>query len=423
MDIPQQSFLRDAMRRLNLTRDQFSDRIAVKRRTLDSWLAREGSADVRTMPASTRLLVERLLQDAGIAVPTIEPLPVPGFGGSHHLLSVRQFDRVGLERLFTVADVMQPYAMRQSVTRVLEGAVLANLFFEASTRTRLSFGTAFARLGGVVLDTTGFTFSSVSKGESLVDTARVVAGYADAIVLRHPEEGAAAAFAEVSNVPVINGGDGPGEHPSQALLDVYTIQREFSFLGKTIDGATVAITGDLRYGRTVHSLVRLLSLYENLTFSLCSPRGLELPSSVQEAARQGGHTVSIHKTPAAAVRDADVLYVTRIQRERFEPGSIEPGLEYRIDRSFVEQHLAENTIVLHPLPRDSAPDSADLASDIVGDSRLAIFRQADNGVAVRMAIFAETLGVTHLVGQTARPATWFAPATPGTQDVVFAAHH
>ena len=133
--------------------------------------------------------------------------------------------------------------------------MLGNLFFEASTRTRVSFGAAFCRLGGSVCDTTGFTFSSMAKGESIYDTSRVISGYVDALVIRHPEQGSVAEFARATNVPVINGGDGPGEHPSQALLDLYTIQREFSRLGKIVDGAHIALVGDLKYGRTVHSLV------------------------------------------------------------------------------------------------------------------------------------------------------------------------
>jgi aspartate carbamoyltransferase catalytic subunit len=151
-----------------------------------------------------------------------------------------------------VAGVMEPVARRHKVTRVLEGAVLANLFFEPSTRTRVSFGAAFCRLGGSVCDTTGFTFSSMAKGESIADTSRVVSGYVDAIVVRHPEQGSVAKFAAATHIPVINGGDGPGEHPTQALLDLYTIHKEFARLGKKLDGAHVALVGDLRHGRTVH---------------------------------------------------------------------------------------------------------------------------------------------------------------------------
>ena len=167
---------------------------------------------------------------------------------------------------------MQPIARRHKISRVLEGAVLGNLFFEASTRTRVSFGAAFCRLGGSVCDTTGFTFSSMAKGESIYDTSRVMAGYVDALVIRHPEKGSVAEFARATNLPVINGGDGPGEHPELRLLDLYTIQREFSRLGKIVDGAHIALVGDLKYGRTVHSLVALLALYREPSSRSCRRR-------------------------------------------------------------------------------------------------------------------------------------------------------
>lgn len=187
--------------------------------------------------------------------------------------------------------MMQPIARRQKVSRVLEGAVLGNLFFEASTRTRVSFGAAFCRLGGSVCDTTGFTFSSMAKGESIYDTSRVMSGYVDAMVIRHPEQGSVAEFAEATNIPVVNGGDGPGEHPSQALLDLYTILTEFSRLGKLLDGAHIAMVGDLKYGRTVHSLIKLLALYKGVKFTLISPQGLEMPGYIVEQASRNGNVI------------------------------------------------------------------------------------------------------------------------------------
>lgn len=421
MATDQQIVLRDAMRRLNLTRDAFASRLAVKRWTLDSWLIPSTSADARSMPATVRLLVEHALQDAGLAAATIEPAVRPGFGGERHLLSVAQFDRAGLERLFRVSDVMQAFAARQKVTRVLDGAVLANLFFEASTRTRLSFGAAFARLGGTVLDTTGFTFSSMAKGESIYDTSRVVAGYADAIVVRHPEEGCVTGFAAASNVPVLNGGDGTGEHPSQALLDVYTVQREFSFLGKQIDGATIAVLGDLRNGRTVHSLVRLLALHDKLTFRLYAPPSLELPDELEDFLGSLGHRVLTLGSAAEAVADADVVYTTRIQQERMRVDADLSG--YLIDRTFLDQHAAHDALVMHPLPRDTRPGAADLAANLTGDPRVAIFRQTDNGIAVRMAIFEEALSVSHLVDEDTRPARWFVPSRYGVDDLPLLPDH
>lgn len=367
------------------------------------------------MPDAVRLLIEHVLQEAGLAAATIDPAAHPGFGGDRHLLSVSQFDRPGLERLFRVADVMQPYAGRQKVTRVLEGAVLANLFFEASTRTRLSFGAAFARLGGTVLDTTGFTFSSMAKGESIADTSRIVAGYADTIVVRHPDEGSVAAFADASAVPVLNAGDGVGEHPSQALLDTYTIQREFSFLGKAVDGSSIAVLGDLRNGRTVHSLVRLLSLYKSLRFRFWAPPTLELPGELMDLLRSRGHDVELLDTAADAATGADVIYATRIQQERMSSTADLSG--YRIDRTFLQQHVAADALVMHPMPRDTRPGAADLAADLGHDPRIAIFRQADNGVAVRMAVFTEALSVSHLVDQDPRPVRWFVPPQYGPDDL------
>lgn len=167
---------------------------------------------------------------------------------SPHLLSVDSLNRDSVNHLLRVAAQMEPIAQRRQITRVLEGAVLGNLFFEASTRTRVSFHTAFCRLGGSVCDTTGFTFSSMAKGESLYDTSRVMSGYCDAIVMRHPDQGSVAEFAAATNVPVINGGDGPGEHPSQALLDIYTIDKEFQRLGKSFSGAHILMTGTLSTG-------------------------------------------------------------------------------------------------------------------------------------------------------------------------------
>lgn len=233
MNMPQQVLLRDAMRQLNMTRDAFAERIGSRRRALDAWLLPDESNEFRAMPEVARRFVSEILASDGRRSEYTQSAHEGALRkslaieGSHHLLSVSQFNRDAIDELFQLADVMQPIARRRKVSRVLEGAVLANLFFEASTRTRVSFGAAFCRLGGSVCDTTGFTFSSMAKGESIYDTSRVISGYVDAIVVRHPEQGSVAEFARATNVPVINGGDGPGEHPSQALLDLYTIQREF----------------------------------------------------------------------------------------------------------------------------------------------------------------------------------------------------
>jgi aspartate carbamoyltransferase catalytic subunit len=294
---------------------------------------------------------------------------------------------------------------------------LANLFFEASTRTRVSFGAAFCRLGGSVCDTTGFTFSSMAKGESIHDTSRVVSGYVDAIVVRHPEQGAVAQFARATNVPVVNGGDGPGEHPTQALLDLYTLQREFSRLGKRVDGAHVALVGDLKYGRTVHSLMKLLALYKGIRFTLVAPPGLEMPAAVVEQAARNGNTVESRNVLGPGLRDVDMIYATRIQKERFTGEALEQvDPSFRIDRAAVDAYCAPDVVIMHPLPRDSSIGAIDLSADLDGDPRLAIFRQTDNGIPVRMAIFAQLLGVDQLVQKSMRDATWRPPVHIGPED-------
>jgi len=337
-----------------------------------------------------------------------------------HLLSVTQFDRETLAALFRVAQLLEPVAQRRKVCPVLDGAVLGNLFFEPSTRTRLSFGAAFCRLGGSVCDTTGFTFSSMAKGESLADTARVVAGYFDILVLRHPETGSVARFAENIEVPVINGGDGAGEHPTQALVDCYTIEKEFTRLGKTVEGSCIALVGDLRYGRAVQSLFRLLQVYDKLHFKLVAPTGLEMPTELIALANTRGHKVTQHSVLETGLRDADVIYATRIQRERMPAEAMESYPErFRIDKAVINRFARKDTLILHPLPRDSAPEANDLATDLDSDPRLAIFRQTDNGIAIRMAVFAVLLGVESQLRGAMRDANWRRPQQVGRLDAGF----
>jgi len=413
MDVPQQAFLRDAMRRMNMTRDAFASRIGVSRRALDTWLLPDDSQESRSMPEIVERFVseivthgerdERYTQSVESMAPTSQIL----FEGKPQLLSVDQFSRDSVEALFRVADVMQPIARRQKISRVLEGAVLGNLFFEASTRTRVSFGAAFCRLGGSVCDTTGFTFSSMAKGESIYDTSRVMSGYVDALVVRHPDQGSVAEFARATNLPVINGGDGPGEHPSQALLDLYTIQREFSRLGKIVDGAHIALVGDLKYGRTVHSLVKLLALYRGLKFTLVSPPTLEMPAYIVDQIATNGHVIEQTTDLAAGLRGADVVYATRIQKERFTDESFEGYTpDFQINQALVDTVCGQDTLIMHPLPRDSRPGANDLSTDLNHDSRLAIFRQTDNGIPVRMALFALVLGVADKIDASLRDPAW-----------------
>jgi aspartate carbamoyltransferase catalytic subunit len=326
-----------------------------------------------------------------------------------HILSINQFQRQDVERVFAVADDMLPYAMRKKVTRVLEGAILGNMFFEASTRTRVSFGSAFNLLGGEVRETAGFESSALVKGESLQDTARVLSGFSDVICMRHPQEGSVADFASASRVPVMNGGDGANEHPTQALLDLYTIRKEVADRGRDIDGLKVAMIGDLRHGRTVHSLSKLLSLYRGIEVVLVSPKELTLPDDIIEHMRSAGVKVTVSHELTAAITDVDIVYSTRIQEERFaskEEADLYRG-KFRLNQAIYTEFCQPNTVIMHPLPRDSRADANELDVDLDSNPNLAIFRQTDNGVLVRMALFALVLDVAHLVDQYSQDVRWY----------------
>jgi aspartate carbamoyltransferase catalytic subunit len=326
-----------------------------------------------------------------------------------HILSINQFQRQDVERVFAVADQMQPYALRKKVTRVLEGAILGNMFFEASTRTRVSFGSAFNLLGGEVRETAGFESSALVKGESLQDTARVLSGFSDVICMRHPQEGSVADFASASRVPVMNGGDGANEHPTQALLDLYTIRSELEARGRAIDGLKIAMIGDLRHGRTVHSLSKLLSVYNNIEVVLVSPRELCLPGPIIEAMRSAGVLVKESHELTGGISDVDIVYSTRIQEERFsskEEADLYRG-KFRLNQAIYTEFCQPNTVIMHPLPRDSRADANELDSDLDSNPNLAIFRQTDNGVLVRMALFALVLDVAHLVDDYACDVRWY----------------
>jgi aspartate carbamoyltransferase catalytic subunit len=331
------------------------------------------------------------------------------FSGSH-ILSISQFDRDDIERVFEVADRMVPYAHRQRVTKVLDGAILGNMFFEPSTRTRVSFGCAFNLLGGEVRETTGFETSAISKGESLYDTARVLSGYSDVIVMRHPVSGSVAEFAAASRVPVMNGGDGANEHPSQALLDLYTIRKELQHQGRSdLDGLRIAMIGDLKHGRTVHSLCKLLCLYNNVTLMLISPDELKMPEAIIEQLREAGSTVQESDVMEGSISKVDIAYSTRIQEERFTSPA-EADLyrgRYRLNQSIYTRYCEPNTVIMHPLPRDSRTEANELDNDLNDNPNLAIFRQADNGVLVRMALFALTLDVVDQVDKAARDVNWY----------------
>ncbi|HEY8742948.1 MAG TPA: aspartate carbamoyltransferase [Chloroflexota bacterium] len=298
----------------------------------------------------------------------------------HSLLSTADVDHAQVQRILDVAAEFD--VDLRSHHRLLDDAVIATLFFEPSTRTRLSFEAAANRLGARVLTMSDPAASSTSKGETLDDTARIVERYADLIVLRHPQDGAAREVAALVSIPVINAGDGTGEHPTQALLDLFTIRQERGRL----DGQRVALIGDLRNGRTVHSLSRLLTRF-GCPMLLVSPPGLALPAPLLTELREQGGDLMVTAFEDALTR-ADVVYVTRIQKERFVDLAQYEAVRgsYRLSADTVRR-LAPVATIMHPLPRVD-----EIAPDVDALPNAAYFRQAGNGVPVRMALLALLLG-------------------------------
>lgn len=300
------------------------------------------------------------------------------------ILSVAQFDQKKIEYIFARAREMREMVQLVHGTDLLKGQVLSCLFYEPSTRTSSSFIAAMERLGGSVIPITqGVQFSSVSKGETLADTIRTLEQYSDVIVLRHPEIGAAKLAADYAEIPVINAGDGPGEHPTQALLDLFTIQDE---LGQ-IEGLKVAMVGDLRYGRTVHSLTKLLLGY-NVSLRFVSPEILRLPLTVMNQVIDAGVDARETHDVADVIQNADVLYVTRVQKERFSDLAQYEELKnfYEITADLMEK-AKQKMIVMHPLPR-----VGEIHYNVDKDPRAAYFRQVKNGMYIRMALLAAVLG-------------------------------
>jgi len=300
------------------------------------------------------------------------------------ILSVNQFSKDDLEYIFERADEMKAMAQRWGTCDLLKDYTLACVFYEPSTRTSSSFISAMSRLGGKVIPITeGIQYSSVSKGESLIDSIITLEQYCDVIVLRHPEIGSSATAAKYAKVPIINAGDGAGEHPTQALLDLYTIQSE---LGK-IDGLKVAMVGDLRYGRTVHSLTRLLSQYD-VSLRFVSPDTLRLPLELMNDLIDKGINVRETNKVSDVIEHADVLYVTRIQKERFaDLAQYEEVKNYFEITPEVMEQAKEKMIVMHPLPR-----VGEIHYKVDRDPRAAYFRQVQNGLYIRMALLAAVLG-------------------------------
>jgi len=293
-----------------------------------------------------------------------------------HLISTQQLSRADID---AVLDRAAEIAAGERPDR--SGQVLGLLFFEPSTRTKMSFEAAIKRLGGDIVDMGSVESSSVKKGETLADTVRVVEGYADALVLRHPSEGSARMASEFVDVPLINAGDGAGQHPSQTLLDLYTMRQNAGF-----DGLTVGIMGDLKYGRTVHSLAHALT---NVGASqhFISPESLRLPRGVRYDLHETGARVREHTDIEEVLGTLDVLYVTRIQRERFPDENEYRAIagEYRIDAETLSQ-ARDDLVVMHPLPRVD-----EIASDVDDTDHARYFEQAHNGVPVRMALLDEML--------------------------------
>jgi len=301
------------------------------------------------------------------------------------ILSIRDLPRSDIEAVLKAARKMVPYAEGTKSSRSLEGKVLSCLFFEPSTRTRLSFESAMLRLGGRTLGFASPEGTSIQKGETLADTVRMVESYSDVIVLRHPHEGAARLAAEFTTKPVINAGDGAGQHPTQTLVDLYTIWDEKGDVG----GQQIALVGDLKYGRTVHSLSYALATFgASLTF--VSPPGLEMPKEIVGQLKEMGATIATTHRLEDVVRGSDVLYVTRIQKERFpDPQEYEKVAgSYRVDLATLRE-AKRDLIVMHPLPRVAEIDPA---VDLTPHAKY--FRQAFNGVPVRMALLELVLGVS-----------------------------
>jgi len=300
------------------------------------------------------------------------------------IISVKQFNRDDLEYIFGVAHEMRGMVERVGTFDLLKGKILANLFYEPSTRTSSSFTAAMERLGGSVIPINEVKYSSVTKGESLADTVRTLECYADVIVLRHPETGSAAIAAQAARKPVINAGDGIGEHPTQALLDTLTIKEELARL----DNLTVTLLGDLKYGRTVHSLARLLSNFSGITLNYVSPEILRMPREVMDEVATRNVPQAEFTSLGKTLPDSDVLYVTRVQKERFEnTADYDKVKDAYVIAPSIMKAAKKDMIVMHPLPR-----VGEISTDFDDDPRAAYFRQMEYGLYVRMALLAMVLG-------------------------------
>ena len=299
------------------------------------------------------------------------------------LVSIRDLTKDQIEYILDLSKKMVPYARGEKVKRALDGKILGNLFFEPSTRTKLSFESAAYRLGCDVIDVAEMSMTSIAKGETLADTIRMVDAYCDVIVLRHPFEGAARLAADVSENPVINAGDGAGSHPTQMLLDLFTMREAKD----SLDGLNVTMVGDLKYGRTVHTLAQALTNF-GVKLTLVAPESLQMPQDIVDRLKRNGCVPRKTSVLEDVIGDADVLYVTRIQRERFpDPAEYQKVAgTYRIDNAML-RNAKDDMIVMHPLPRVN-----EIATEVDSTPHARYFQQAFNGVPVRMAILCAILG-------------------------------
>ncbi len=323
-------------------------------------------------------------REAGVAARGL----VSQSSGLRELTSVvesQQFDRGMLEDLFEVTREMERITKEGGECKLLSGKVMGTLFYEPSTRTRLSFETAMCRLGGKVVSTENAReFSSVAKGETLEDTIRTLEQYVDVIVLRHFQAGSARIAADAASVPLVSAGDGPGQHPTQALLDLYTIQKE---IGR-IDGTKVALVGDLANGRTARSLAYVLSKFDQVKLYFVAPDVARIGEDIKEHLTENNVAWEESDDLASVAREVDVLYQTRIQKERYgdRPEDYEKAQGKFIVDERMMRLMQRDSVVMHPLPR-----VGEIAPEVDADPRAAYFRQAKNGLYIRMALLATLL--------------------------------
>lgn len=305
----------------------------------------------------------------------------------HHVLNISDFTKSDLDHILSVAGNIAKNPSRYG--EVAKGKILATLFFEPSTRTRLSFESAMLRLGGGVIGFSDMSASSAAKGETIEDTSRTVSCYCDVMSVRHPVPYSPHKMADVATVPVINAGDGPNEHPTQTLTDLVTINQRFGRL----EGLTIGLCGDLKYGRTVHSLIKMLSRYSGNHFVLIAPDELQMPADIIDMLERDGASYSFNADLENAIGGLDILYMTRVQRERFDDPAQYERLKgvYILDRD--KLRLAKkDMVVLHPLPRVD-----EISTDVDTDERAWYFKQAQFGVYARMALIITLLDLNDLM--------------------------